>query len=252
MSILDILLILIAGTVAGFQNTVAGGGSLITMPVLIFMGLPSAVANGTNRIALMVQNIVAITKFKKEGYFNWKLSLTLALPAVVGAIVGSQIAISLPDEIFNKLLAAVMIIVLGLIIWNPKKKLKSEEKNITKKHKIIGSIVFFFVGIYGGLIQAGVGFIIIVSLTLITGFSLVRINSMKMMIVAIYMVSSIIIFLINGKINWLYGLTLAVGNSLGAYLGSVFSVKKGDKWIKVILVVVIVIMSLKLFGIVKI
>ncbi|RKD33453.1 sulfite exporter TauE/SafE family protein [Thermohalobacter berrensis] len=249
MSVKYTLLVIAVGTIAGFLNTVAGGGSLFTMPVLIFLGLPSAVANGTNRIAIMIQNIIAITNFKNKGYFDWKLSVTLALPAVLGAIVGSNIAISLPDDIFNKILAVVMIIILGLILWNPKKRLKSRDLELNNRRKIIGAIVFFFVGIYGGLIQAGVGFIIIASLTLITGFSLVRINSMKVLIVAIYMIISLLIFIINGKVNWLYGLSLAIGNGLGAFIGSNLSVKKGDKWIKVILTISILLMSAKLLGI---
>ena len=176
MNILHIILIISVGIVAGFLNTVAGGGSLITMPVLIFLGLPSAVANGTNRVAIMAQNIVAVLNFRRKGYFDWKLGITLAIPAAIGAIVGSSIAVSLSDNIFNKVLAVVMIIVLILIIWNPQKKLKNIKETLTLKDKIIGIVVFFGVGIYGGFIQAGVGFIIIASITLITGYSLVKIN----------------------------------------------------------------------------
>ncbi len=249
MEIQNLFLLILIGIAAGFFNTVAGGGSLLTMPVLIFLGLPSAVANGTNRVALIFQNIIAVVNFRDKGFFNWKLSFSFALPAVVGAIIGSNIAISLPDYIFNKLLAIVMIVVLGIIMWNPKDRIDSKEIELNKKNKIIGIVAFFFVGIYGGVIQAGVGFIIIVTLTLITGFSLVRINSMKMFIVGVYLTSSLIVFLLNGKINWVYGLILATGNGIGAYLGSTLSIKKGDKWIKYILAVAVIGMSLKLLGV---
>lgn len=251
MSIQHIVLILGVGIIAGFLNTTAGGGSLITMPLLVFLGLPSAVANGTNRIALMVQNITAISSFKSKGYFNWKLGLTFGLPAVFGSIIGSGIAVSLSDELFNKILAVVMILVLGLIIFQPQKKLAANEEELNMKKKIIGIIAFVFVGLYGGLIQAGVGFIIIAVLTLVTGFSLVRINSLKVFIVMIYMFSSLIVFIFNGKVDWVLGLVLSVGNATGAYLGSAFSVKKGDKWIKVVLSAAIIIMSMKLLGIFK-
>lgn len=251
MDFLHIALIAAVGIVAGFLNTVAGGGSLITMPVLIFLGLPSAVANGTNRVAIMSQCIVAVTNFRSKGYFDWKLGLMLAVPAAAGAIVGSGIAVSLPDDIFNKVLAVVMLIVLGLIIWNPQKKLKKKEEALGTKEKVIGMIVFFGVGVYGGFIQAGVGFIMIAALTLLTGYSLVRINSMKVFIVAVYMVFSLIVFIVSGKVDWVLGLSLAVGNSIGGYLGSNFSVKKGDKWIKAVLVVAVVAMALKLLGIIN-
>lgn len=249
MSILNVVLILVAGIAAGFLNTVAGGGSLITMPTLIFLGLPSAVANGTNRIALMVQNIVAVTNFRRKGFFNLKLSVMLGIPAVFGSIVGSRLAISLPDELFNRILAVVMIIVLGLIIWNPKKKESGNAETLLPKNRLTAMIAFFFVGIYGGFIQAGTGFIVITTLTLLTGFSLVRINSLKVFVIAMYMFSSLMVFIISGNVDWILGLTLAVGNATGAWLGSNFAVSKGDKWIRVILVVTVVAMAAKLFGI---
>ncbi|WZL72776.1 sulfite exporter TauE/SafE family protein [Clostridiaceae bacterium 35-E11] len=244
-----ILFVVLAGMAAGFLNTVAGGGSLITMPILIFLGLPSAVANGTNRVALMVQNVIAIMNFRQKGFFDWKLSIMLAMPAVLGSMIGSKIAVAIPDYIFNKLLGIVMIMVLILTIWNPQKKLESKEMILDRKKKIIACIVFFFVGVYGGLIQAGVGFIIIISLTFITGFTLVKINSLKVFIVAVYMVSSLCVFVFSGKVNWIYGLSLAMGNGIGAYLGSNFSVNKGDKWIRIILVSAVSLMAMKLLGI---
>ncbi|MBO8171775.1 MAG: sulfite exporter TauE/SafE family protein [Bacillaceae bacterium] len=247
MELVHILLILAAGTAGGFLNTVAGGGSLLTLPVLIFMGLPSAVANGTNRIALMVQNIVAVASFRQKGYFDWKFSILLGIPAILGSIVGANLAISLPDEIFNKILAVIMIMVLILILWQPEKKfLQSEQENLSKGRRIAAAIAFFFVGVYGGFIQAGVGFIIIAALTLITGMSLVRINSIKVFVVGIYMLASLIVFIWNDQVNWVLGLTLAVGNGFGAWLGSLFSVSGGDKWIRFILAVAIIMMAVKL------
>ncbi|MBO8168561.1 MAG: sulfite exporter TauE/SafE family protein [Thermoanaerobacteraceae bacterium] len=248
MPLKSALLVFAAGIAAGFLNTVAGGGSLLTMPMLIFLGLPSAVANGTNRIALMVQNIVAVTNFRRKGFFDWQLGLMLAVPAVLGSIVGANIAIQLPDRIFNKILAVVMMVVLTLILWQPQKRLSAHAENLTVKRKIIAVITFFFVGMYGGFIQAGVGFIIIASLTVITGMSLVKINSIKVFVVLIYMLSSLAVFIINGQINWLLGLTLALGNGTGAWLGSNFAVAKGDKWIRVILFVAVTLMAAKLLG----
>ncbi len=248
MSILNIVLILLAGTAAGFINTLAGGGSLITLPALITLGLPSAVANGTNRIALMIQNIVAISNFKSKGYFHFKLSFMLGIPAVLGSIIGARLAISLADAVFNHILAIVMVIMLILILCNPTKKYKKIKEKLTKKNKVISIIAFFFVGIYGGFIQAGVGIIIITTLTLITGFSLVKINSIKVFVVAIYMVSSLLIFIFSGNINWILGLILAVGNGFGAWLGSTLAVKRGEKIVKVVLTVAVLMMAANLLG----
>ncbi|SJZ71028.1 sulfite exporter TauE/SafE family protein [Selenihalanaerobacter shriftii] len=244
------LLILGTGLAAGFINTLAGGGSFIAMTVLIFLGLPSAVANGTNRVAIMAQNLVAIGNFKRKGFFNYKLGLMLAIPATIGSIIGSKFAISLPEDIFNNILAVVMLVVLVLTLWEPQKRFEiTSGDELTPVRKLIAIIVFFFVGIYGGLIQGGVGFFIIVSLSLITGTSLVKVNSIKVMIIGMYTVSSLIVFLMNGKVNWVLGIALAIGNAIGAWLGSNFAVAKGDKWIKVILTTAILFMSARLLGV---
>ncbi|AGB40438.1 putative permease [Halobacteroides halobius DSM 5150] len=246
MSLFEISIVLFAGLAAGFINTLAGGGSLIAMSALIFMGLPSAIANGTNRIAVLVQNIVAVTNFKRKGFFDLKLNLKLAIPAVIGAVFGSSVAITLPEELFNKILAGIMFLVLGVIILNPTKDTENKVEALNLKQQIIAMIAFFFVGIYGGFIQAGVGFMFIVTLSLITDSSLVKINSIKVFVIAAYTISSLVVFITNGKINWLLGIILAVGNSLGAYLGSNFAIAKGDRWIKVILIVLILAMALRL------
>jgi len=254
LTISEILIILVAGIAAGFVNVVGGGGSLIAMPVLIFLGLPSAVANGTNRVALMVQSLVAIGYFRNKGYFYPKLSILLGIPAVIGSIIGAQFAISLSDEMFNRVLAVVMLVVLVLIIWRPEKKfIKSEEamENLSKPRLAVAALVFLGVGFYGGFIQAGVGFVIIVALALITGMSLVKINSLKVCVTIIYMLSSLIVFVCSGKVDWMLGLVLAVGNAVGAYLGSVFTVSKGDKWIRIFLIVSVLIMAAKLLEVHK-
>ncbi|MFZ5651407.1 MAG: sulfite exporter TauE/SafE family protein [Bacillota bacterium] len=251
MTATTIVLVFLAGIASGFVNTVGGGGSLISLPALIFAGLPSAVANGTNRIALMAQNVVAIEYFRQKGFFYPKLSILLGIPAVFGSILGAKFAISLSDEMFNKVLAYVMLTVMVLIIWRPEKYfLNSVEQENLKSLRLVGAIlVFFGVGFYGGFIQAGVGFIIIASLTLITGMSLVKINSLKVFISIIYMLSSLLVFVFSGKVDWVLGLILAAGNAIGAYLGSIFTVHKGDKWIRVFLVVTVLILSGKLLGV---
>ncbi len=248
MAITELIIIFTVGILSGFLNVSAGGGSLITMPVLIFLGLPSAVANGTNRVALMAQNIIAISNFKKNGYFDVKLNLMLAIPALLGSLAGSQFAVLISDQVFDTVLALVMVMVLVLTITEPHKKLHISHFELTNKHKIISMIVFFFIGMYGGFIQAGVGLIIIAALTMLTGYSLVKINGMKVFIVAIYMSVSLLVFLVNGKVDWVIGIALALGNGLGGFLGSHFSITKGEKWIKTIMIVAVILMAAKLFG----
>ncbi|MYL51420.1 TSUP family transporter [Halobacillus litoralis] len=247
MTILSFLAILGVGIGAGFINVIAGGGSLLTLPILIFFGLPSAVANGTNRIALMAQNIVAIISYRKDGYFDGKFSLLLAIPALIGSIVGAQIAVNIPDDLFNRILSIVMIVVLVIMIWKPHKNLSAASSQDSRMKKVGLVLIFFFIGIYGGFIQAGVGFVIIAALTLVTGLSLVKINSIKVFVVAVYTLSALVVFVVNDQIHWGYGITLAIGTSLGAFLGSKFAVKHGDKWIQRFLVVAVIAMAIRLF-----
>jgi uncharacterized membrane protein YfcA len=247
MELYQALILIIAGMFAGFINTVAGGGSLITLPVMIFMGLPPAVANGSNRIALVVQNIFATAGFRSKGISAWPYSLYLSISALAGAIIGAQISVEISGVVFNRILSVVMLLVIVFTVFNPMKKNTFQMERLDPKHQKIGIITFFFIGIYGGFIQAGVGFIVIAALSVINHMNLVKINSAKVFIILIYTISAIVIFAINGKINWLWGLVLAIGNSTGGWIGSRWQVDKGEKWIKRVLLVMVIAMSVKLW-----
>ena len=200
-----------------------------------------------------MQNVVAVTNFRRKGLFYPKLGVILGIPAILGSIIGANFAISIPEELFQKILAIIMIVVLILILTRPERKFlkKIEGENLSTARFIVAMLVFFCIGIYGGFIQAGVGFIVIVALTLINCMSLVKINSLKVLIILIYTFFSLTIFLINGKVDWILGSTLAIGNAVGAYLGSNFAVSKGDKWVRVFIVIAILSMSAKLLGLFK-
>ena len=164
----EVLLIIAVGFIAGFLNTIAGGGSLITLPILIFLGLPPAVANGTNRIAIFSQNIFGVLGFKSKGVSDFPYSIWLGLSAFVGAIIGAKIAVDIPGDVFNKILAIlIVVIVLFPILSKKKKDPLAYTERTGLKYRIMGVIAFFFIGIYGGCIQAGVGFIIIAALTIL-------------------------------------------------------------------------------------
>jgi len=242
------LLILVpVGIIAGFINTVAGGGSLLSLPILIFLGLPPGVANGTNRIAILFQNISGIAGFKSKGVFVFPYSLWLGLSALLGSILGAKISADLDGKIFNEIIAVVMIAVVLITLFNPIKKGANILEDLSKKSQIIGVISFFFIGIYGGFIQAGVGFIILGSLSIINKMNLVRANSVKVFVVFIYTIAALVVFIIEDQIDWLFGLVLAVGNMTGAWVASRWSVDKGDKWIKRFLVVMVTILAIKLW-----
>lgn len=246
--VLKLILLFCAGLFAGFGNIMAGGGSLLTLPALIFLGLPASVANGTNRVAILVQNIFATARFRRGGHFYWKAGLILTVPAVIGASLGSLVAVHIPDELFKKILAGVMVASLATVLMNKTRTLEKMQ-DVKVKHYLPLVVAFFFVGIYGGVIQAGVGFLVILTLSLVPRLSLVQLNSIKIFIILLYMIPSLFIFVIHGKVDWIYGLILAGGNGLGGWLGAHVAIKKGDRIVKVVFSVAVFVMALKLIGI---
>ncbi len=242
------LIILFAvGAVAGFINVTAGGGSTLSVPVLIFLGLDAAVANGTNRIAIFIQNISAVYSFKKEKYQQFGLSMKLALLTLPGSIIGALLAVKISDALFQKILAAVMIgIIISMILPKPRTVLDNAEN---KKISVSVILSMIFIGFYGGFIQVGVGFILMAAINYLLKFDLVHVNMHKVFIVLVYTVPALIIFIITGNVNWTFGLSLAGGNAFGGWWAAKFSVRKGDKLIRIILMIAIFIMSLKLLDV---
>jgi len=184
--------------------------------------------------------------FRRKGISDFKYSILLAVPAVIGAAIGALIAIDIRDALFNLILAVVMITMLVLTLLNPTERLKDRIESGDKDSKIVAMIVFFFIGIYGGFIQAGVGLLVITALRLLTGMDLVRTNAIKVFVIFFYTVVALGIFISQGKVNWYLGPTLAVGNACGAWLGSYWAVEKGDKWIKVMLIVAVIAFAIRL------
>ncbi|MCK5683122.1 sulfite exporter TauE/SafE family protein [bacterium] len=248
MTFISIFCLLIAGAIAGFINVMAGGGSLLTLPALIFFGLPPTVANATNRVGILVQTLFSVAAFKKEGLSKFKYSFFLAISSTTGAAIGASIAMKVKDATFQLILSGVMLIVLGLILWNPAGRISHGKERVEFKHKMICFTAFFFVGIYGGFIQAGVGLIIIVTLTSIHNISLLKTNCIKVTVILIYTPVAVVLFAMNGKINWMYAAVLSTGYAAGGWIASRLSIKKGDKWIKKFLIVAVLIMSFKLSG----
>ncbi len=241
------VLLIVVGFVVGFINTVAGGGSLISLPVLIFLGLPPNVANATNRVAVAIQNAMGTAGFKSKGVSTFPFNIYLGISALFGAIIGAYIAVDIKGETFNRILAIIMIVVVLIIIFKPKMKLEQMQERITGKYLWLGMLAFFFFGIYGGFINAGLGFIIILFLHYSNQMTLVRANATKVVVVLIYTLAALVIFVINDKVNWHVGLVLAIGNGTGAWLASRVSVNKGDGFIKTFLVIMVVIMAIKLW-----
>ena len=239
----QLLLLFGVGLVAGFINVMAGGGSAIAMPILIFMGLDGALANGTNRLAIFIQNISAILSFRQEKVSEFRLSFKMAIFALPGAILGAILAVNIDSDVFKKILG---VIIIGIIITTiiPKKA-----KNIDTKPKRPWLIypVMFAIGFYGGFMQIGVGFIIIAALQNILKLGLVRVNMHKVFIIFLYNLPALIVFILNRDVKWEFGLVLATGNALGAWISAKVSVRRGEKFIRIVLIIALGIISFELF-----
>ena len=244
----NLLFLVFIGFIAGIINTIAGGGSLLTLPMLIFMGLPPSIANGTNRIAILIQNFFSSAGFKSKGITTFPFSIWVGVSALLGSIIGAYLgAIYFKDEIFNKILAIVMVIIVVYMIFKPKVKQDINSERIEKKYFWYLIITFFFIGIYGGFIQAGTGIFILLALNSIGKISLVKSNAIKTVVVIFYTLSALAIYAYNDKINYSMGLTLAIGNSAGAWFSSRYSVNKGDDLVRWFLIIMVSIMAVKLF-----
>ncbi len=235
------------GFAVGFVNTIAGGGSLLSLPVLIFLGLPPSVANGTNRVAIVIQTALATAGFKSKGVSTYPFNAYLGFSALIGALIGAYIAVDIKGETFNKILAIVMVVVVLIIIFSPKINTKQIQERITGKYLWLGILVFFFFGIYGGFINAGLGFAMILFLHYVNHMTLVRANATKVAVVFIYTLAALAVFVLNDKVNWKVGLILAIGNGTGAWLASRISVQRGDGFIKTFLIIMVIAMAIKLW-----
>lgn len=238
----------LVGFVSGFLNILAGGGSLLTLPLLIFLGLPATVANGTNRVGVLCQNIFAIASFRRHGVLPMRLALICTAPALVGSYLGAQLAVDIDERLFTRLLAGIMIGVLIITLVDPAKRLRGREVSYTPLRLVALLGAFFLIGVYGGFVQAGVGFLII-PVMLLAGFDLVRTNAIKIFVVLAFTVPALAVFVWHGQVDWLLGIVLAVGNSTGGWVASHMAIKKGHEWIKRVVTLTVLVLALRLlFG----
>lgn len=235
------------GIVSGFLNVMAGGGSLISLPVMVFLGISAPVANGTNRIAILVQNISAVTTFFRKGFSDFRLSLSLAAATLPGAVIGAFAGTRLDGQWFEWLLAATMLAVMLLMAFGKDRPVVQKTSvQPSAKRMILGHLLMAGVGFYGGLIQIGVGFIIMPVLHRVLGLDLVRVNMHKVFIIGIYTIVALIIFASQVEILWLLGLCLAAGTAIGGWLGAHVSIQKGERAIRILLNIVLTGFIIKL------
>ncbi len=245
LRMLELILLTITGVATGFLNVMAGGGSMLSVPIMIFLGVPGTIANGTNRLAILPQNISAVWAFYRKGFSNFKLSLSLGACTIPGTLIGANLAAKVPSDQFNVLLAVIMVIVL-IIMALPQPKTLQQNQTPTKARLIAGHLLMVLIGFWGGFIHIGVGFLLMPALNRVMQLDLITTNAHKVFIVLCYTVVAIAVFASQLDLIWEYGVALGIGTWTGAWLAANMQVKKGVGPIKWTLNIVIVAFIIKL------
>ena len=241
----ELSLLLVTGIATGFLNVMAGGGSMLSVPIMIFLGVPGTIANATNRIAILPQNVSAVWAFYRKGFSNFKLSLTLGLCTIPGTIIGAIIASKVANDQFNNLLAVIMVVVL-IVMSLPQPKTIEVNQTPTRNRLIAGHALMILIGFWGGFIHIGVGFLLMPVLNRVMQLDLVTTNAHKVMIVLCYTAVALIVFASQLELIWKYGIALGVGTWIGAWVAANLQIKKGIGPIKLVLNIVIVAFIIKL------
>ena len=233
-----------AGILGGFVNTLAGGGSMITVPALMLLGMPADHANGTNRVGILLQSLTGIRGFNRSGKLEKGAILPMLIPTVSGAALG---AISTtwfhPDVLKPVLLGAMIAIALVMLTFPDVVTPPEGTRTYSLRERPSGFLMLFGAGIYGGFVQAGVGFILIAALAAGLRYDLVRTNALKVVCTALFSVVSLAVFIFTGQVEWVSGIILAVGMTVGAILSVRFAISVDQRLIKWILFVMVCLTS---------
>lgn len=241
---LELVYLSLIGLICGAINTIAGGGSLLAIPALMFFGLPAHTANASNRIAVLMQSLVAVRQFSKSRHLDMRKSWYLIAISCLSAFIGSKLSLKLDEELMRLVIGSVMLLILAMMIWNPKSWLSQ-----TKRYPwpILAQLVLFFIiGLYGGFLQAGVGIFIITGLLLSNGMNLLEANACKVAMVACFTIPAVAVFTWNGVVDWRSGLSLGLGSAVGSWIGSHMVFSWGPKFVRWCLIVAVIAASVKI------
>ncbi|HNY01378.1 MAG TPA: sulfite exporter TauE/SafE family protein [Bacteroidales bacterium] len=251
MSVLEIIVIVVAGVVVGFINTLSGGGSVISLSLLLILGLPADVANGTNRISIFFQTLSSVGSFTRQKMFSGGRPLLLAIPATAGAVIGAWLAVDVNARVIEIAMAVAMVVMVFFLFYKPDRWLKENPTRLAKPLNVWQILIFFLVGFYGGFIQVGVGYFLLMALVLGVGYDLVKANAVKNLIVFFYAIFALAVFMLDGKVNYMYGLILSCGSMIGAWIASWLAVKKGAGFIRAVILLSVVLTILQISGLIN-
>ncbi len=239
----EALLLVIGGLFAGAINTVAGGGSMLTVPLLVLAGVPGNAANGSNRVGILTSNVAAVATFRRLGVDGLRHASRVVVPVVLGGFIGSfAVGRILDDAAFERVFGLLMI---PLVILSVRRPSNASGDRAWSTTKVV--IVFLLIGIYGGAFQAGVGLVLLAALTR-SGFDLVMSNSIKVIVNTAVTVVALPVFILSGDIAWAPALVLAAGFVVGGWLGAQASFRGGEVLIRRVMVVAALALAGRLIG----
>jgi uncharacterized membrane protein YfcA len=244
MTIEEALVLLLGGLIAGVINAIAGGGSLITVPLLVMTGLPGTIANGTNRIGVLVQSVAGALQFRADGVSGFRASLPVLWPLTIGSAVGALAAAHISDTAFERIFAVVMVVMLVPVLRGAKPNGASNGRVWSPR---VATAVFFAIGVYGGAIQAGVGLLLLLALSR-SGYDLVKANSIKLVVIAVFTSVAVVVFVAQGQVVWAPALLLALATAAGAVVGARLAVRGGERVIRPVLVVSVLLLATRMLG----
>jgi uncharacterized membrane protein YfcA len=245
MPLLELLALSAAAFVASVLNVIAGGGSFLTLPLLIFFGLPAVEANATNRLGVLAQNVGGVWGFHRHGVLDWRRALRASLPALGGAAFGTCLALHVGDQEFRRILATLMVVISLWTLLDRKGRAARSLAGFPHRRLVL-DIGFALAGVYAGFVQAGVGFFIL-ALTTVAGLDLVRGNAVKLLVILVTTCLSLALFAWAGKVDWLAGAALALGSLAGSLVGVRLTVLKGHGWVRGVVTAAIVVFAVKLW-----
>ena len=244
MEPLDVVLLLVGGLAAGVINTMAGGGSLLTVPLLVLVGVPGNVANGSNRVGILTSNVTAAATFRRLGVSGLTRVLPVLVPVAVGAAAGAVLVGQLADETFDRVFGFLMVPVLIMSLRQPSVEAKQTGDRWSSP---MAALVFFGIGLYGGAFQAGLGLFLVLALSQ-SGLDLVVANNIKVLVTLVVTLVALPVFILGGRVDWVPALVLAVGFAAGGFMGARFTVRGGDRIVRPVLVLSVLGFSGRLLG----